>query len=226
MLQTKVALQSGVTFKDNRQALVPTEENQQLSTSEVGAFTLTGILIGGQYKQLGWNYLAKTGASENVNYVIYDNKIAGFGSIPTGTGGENYTLVFDNYKSGGATQDNVLVALEFQNGNEKDFYGKGGIIPKGSKFYLVGRLNMPTTPTITWPTYYAIPPYTSGATTETPRIFIQDYMTTATFTIGENSLKNAYSTVPDLRSSQTSLGLSVDLNWRQGLIFENVILGQ
>lgn len=226
MLQTKVALQSGVTFKDNRQALVPTEENQQLSTSEVGAFTLTGILIGGQYKQLGWNYLAKTGASENVNYVIYDNKIAGSGSIPTGTGGENYTLVFDNYKSGATTQDNVLVALEFQNGDEKDFYGKGGIIPKGSKFYLVGRLNMPATPTITWPEFYAIPPYTSGATTETPRIFIQDYMTTATFTIGENSLKNAYSTVPDLRSSQTSLGLSVDLNWRQGLIFENVILGQ
>ena len=226
MLQTKVALQSEVTFKDNRQALVPTEENQELSASQVGGFTLTGILIGGQYKQLGWNYLAKTGASENVNYVIYDNKIAGSGSIPTGTGGENYTLVFDNYKSGGTTQDNVLVALEFQNGNEKDFYGKGGIIPKGSKFYLVGRLNMPTTPTITWPTYYAIPPYTSGATTETPRIFIQDYMTTATFTIGENSLKNAYSTVPDLRSSQTSLGLSVDLNWRQGLIFENVILGQ
>lgn len=226
MLQTKVALQSGVTFKDNRQALVSTEENQQLSTSEVGAFTLTGILIGGQYKQLGWNYLAKTGASENVNYVIYDNKIAGSGSIPTGTGGENYTLVFDNYKSGATTQDNVLVALEFQNGDEKDFYGKGGIIPKGSKFYLVGRLNMPATPTITWPEFYAIPPYTSGATTETPRIFIQDYMTTATFTIGENSLKNAYSTVPDLRSSQTSLGLSVDLNWRQGLIFENVILGQ
>jgi len=226
MLQTKVALQSDVTFKDNRQALVPTEENQELSASQVGAFTLTGILIGGQYKQLGWNYLAKTGASENVNYVIYDNKIAGSGSIPTGTGGENYTLVFDNYKSGGATQDNVLVALEFQNGNEKDFYGKGGIIPKGSKFYLVGRLNMPANPTITWPTYYAIPPYTSGATTDTPRIFIQDYMTTATFTIGENSLKNAYSTVPDLRSSQTSLGLSVDLNWRQGLIFENVILGQ
>ena len=84
---------------------------------------------------------------------------------------------------------------------------------------------MPASPTITWPTYYAIPPYTSGATTDTPRIFIQDYMTTATFTIGENSLQNAYSTVPDLRSSQTSLGLSVDLNWRAGLSFDNVVLG-
>ena len=225
MLQTKVALQSSVTFKDNRNELVPTEANQELSTSDVGGFTLTGILIGGQYKQLGWNYLAKTGASENENYVIYDNKIAGSGSIPTGIGGENYTLVFDNYNSGEGAQNNVLVALEFQNGNEKDFYGKGGIIPKGSKFYLVGRLNMPASPTITWPSFYAIPPYTSGETTPTPRIFIQDYMTTATFTIGENSLQNAYSTVPDLRSSQTSLGLSVDLNWRAGLSFENVILG-
>jgi hypothetical protein len=50
-------------------------------------------------------------------------------------------------------------------------------------------------------------------------------MTTATFKIGANSLKNAFTTVPDLRTSQTSLGLSVDLNWRSGLSFE-AALGQ
>jgi hypothetical protein len=59
----------------------------------------------------------------------------------------------------------------------------------------------------------------------TTRVFIQDYMTTATFKIGAESLKNAFTTVPDLRASQTSLGLSVDLNWRQGLSFETE-LGQ
>ena len=74
--------------------------------------------------------------------------------------------------------------------------------------------------TINWPTKYAIPPYTAaGASTETKRVFIQDYTTTVTFTIGAESLKNAYSTVPDLRASQISLGLSVDLNWRPGLNF-------
>lgn len=53
-------------------------------------------------------------------------------------------------------------------------------------------------------------------------MFIQDYLTTATFKIGANSLQNAFITVPDLRSTQTSLGLSVDLNWREGLCFEYV----
>ena len=50
-------------------------------------------------------------------------------------------------------------------------------------------------------------------------------MTTATFKIGANSLKNAFITIPDLRSTQTSLGLSVDLNWREGINFDNIVLG-
>ena len=223
MLETKVALKSGVSaFEDNRHVIVPTESNQTLSAAEVSNFTLTGVLIGGQYKKLGWNYLAKAGATSNDNYVIYDNKIANSGAIPTTEGNSNYTLVFDNYKSSG-DQDYVMVALEFQNGDEKDFYGKGGVVTKGSKFYLVGKLDLTattTTGTITWPTYYAIPPYTTaGVTTDIKRVFIQDYLTTATFTITETSLQNAYNTVPDLRATQTSLGLSVDLNWRPGLSF-------
>lgn len=220
MLQTKVALKTGVTsFQDNRNQIVPSEANQTLTTEQVSGFKLTGVLIGGQYKQLGWNYITKSTGDTNKDFVIYDNKIANSGTIPTTVNNENYTLVFDNYNTGG-DQGDVLVALEFQNGNEKDFYGIGGVITKGSKFYLVGKLELSSgTGTITWPTFYAIPPYTSGATTETNRVFIQDYMTTATFTIGEESLQKAYSTVPDLRASQTSLGLSVDLNWNPGLNF-------
>lgn len=220
MLQTSVVLKDGVSaFQDNR-AAVTGESAQTLTVAEVSGFTLTGVLIGGQYKKLGWNYLAKAGASDNTNFVIYDNQIANDGDIPTVATKENYTLVFDNFDDSGTQQD-VQVALEFQNGNEKDFYGKGGVIPKGSKFYLVGKLTLAEgTGTIAWPTKYAIPPYTAaGATTETKRVFIQDYTTTVTFTIGAESLKNAYSTVPDLRASQISLGLSVDLNWRPGLNF-------
>ena len=51
-------------------------------------------------------------------------------------------------------------------------------------------------------------------------------MTEANFVIGEESLKKAMVTVPDLRSAQMSVGLSVDLKWSTGLIFNNVILGQ
>ena len=50
------------------------------------------------------------------------------------------------------------------------------------------------------------------------RVFIQDYTTTADFTI--NSLKNAYVTIPDLRATKLQLGLSVDLKWQSGLTFD------
>ncbi len=236
MLQTKVGLKlsTGETkYKDNRHALVPTEENQEFDEDIIKGFTLKGILIGGQYKKLGWNYLAKAGATDNENFTIYDNKIVD-GAIPTQTNKENYTLVFDNYNASGDQQD-VLVALELQNGNVKDFYGKGGMIEKGATFYLVGKLQISSAVAtgFAWPTYYAIPPYNTsadsngnyGTSSDIKRVFIQDYMTTATFNINETSLQNAYNTVPDLRASQTSLGLSVDLNWRTGLSFETA-LGQ
>ena len=219
MLQSTVVI-DGSSFKDNH----PENESVTFTSAQVGNFILTGVLIGGQYKQVGWNYLTNSVADANKNYVIYDNKMASNGSTVASTATPNYTLVFDNYNTS-ADQDPVYVALEFMNGNDMDIYGKGGIIPKGGTFYLAAKLQLnDATGTITWPTTYAIPPYTdAGASQEIKRIFIQDYVTTAIFKIGENSLKNAYTTVPDLRASQTSLGLSVDLNWRPGLSFETVL---
>ena len=234
MLQTKVAL-NGTSFNDNRHAIVPSEADQELTEAEVKGMQLTGIIVGGQNHQLGWNYLAKANGSADWDYAIFDNQIES-ATIPTGA---NYTMVFDNYYNG--TQDDqkdVLVALEFQNNSGKDFYGKGNLVRQGGKFYLIGKLELGTkrigtatgisgVGTTTWPTKYAIPPYTAGgASQEITRVFIQDYLTTATFKIGANSLKNAIITVPDLRSSQISLGLSVDLNWREGLNFADITLGQ
>ena len=67
--------------------------------------------------------------------------------------------------------------------------------------------------TITWPEDTKSNFPARGVT----RVFIQDYTTKANFTI--NSLKNAYVTIPDLRASKLQLGLSVDLTWQSGLIF-------
>ena len=231
MLQTQVAL-DGTSFQDNRNAIVSSEANQVLTEAEVKGMQLTGIIVGGQNHQLGWNYLAKADANSDWDYAIFDNQIES-ATIPTGA---NYTLVFDNYHTGNqAAQTDVLVALEFQNNSGKDFYGKGNLVRQGGKFYLVGKLQLGDNRIGTangisgsataWPTKYAIPPYTaSGASQQITRVFIQDYLTTATFKIGAESLKNAFITVPDLRSTQTSLGLSVDLNWREGLNFDDVTL--
>lgn len=231
MLQTQVAL-DGTSFQDNRNAIVSSEANQELTEAEVKGMQLTGIIVGGQNHRLGWNYLAKANETTDWDYAIFDNQIES-ATIPTGA---NYTLVFDNYHTGDQeTQTDVLVALEFQNNSGKDFYGKGNLVRQGGKFYLVGKLELGTNrigtatgisgATTVWPTTYAIPPYTAGgASQKITRVFIQDYLTTATFKIGARSLQNAFITVPDLRSTQISLGLSVDLNWREGLNFTNVNL--
>jgi hypothetical protein len=231
MLQTQVAL-DGTTFNDNRNVVVPSESDQVLTETDVKGMQLTGIIVGGQNHRLGWNYLAKANETTDWDYAIFDNQIES-ATIPTGA---NYTMVFDNYHTGDqAAQTDVLVALEFQNNSGKDFYGKGNLVRQGGKFYLVGKLTLGDNRIGTsngisgnataWPTKYAIPPYTAGGVSqEITRVFIQDYLTTATFKIGAESLKNAFITVPDLRSTQTSLGLSVDLNWREGLNFADVAL--
>ena len=98
---------------------------------------------------------------------------------------------------------------------------------KGQTFYLVAELD-PTgkeIPAANWDTYYQVPPLdASGVSTKTTRIFVQDYMTTVNFKFTAeghtSSLQNAYVTIPDLRSSQLSFGLSVDLDWRPGLTFD------
>ena len=137
----------------------------------------------------------------------------------------NYTLVLDNYLASG-TQGTVNVALELINNTGVDFYGANNVIPAGGTFYLVGQLD-PANPkagsTIDWDSYTAtgnndyatrFPAY--GQT----RVFAQDHTTVAKFSFSANALKNAYSTVPDLRSIQMLFGLSVDLEWKQGLTFE------
>lgn len=228
MLKTTVDLE-GSSFSDNRNAFTG-EANQALSATDVGGFKLTGVLVGGQNHQMGWNYLAKDPTGTNWSYVVYDNKVptGSSSSIPT-TGNANYTLLFDNYNSTLAAdaQQPVNVALEFVNESGPAFYGEHNLIPTGGKFYLVGELKIGTSQSIsTWDTYYPVPPYdASGASQEITRIFVQDYMTDVTFTIGATSLQKAYNTIPDLRSTQTSLGLSVDLKWQEGLTFPNVPLG-
>lgn len=234
MLQTTVVIDNTTGFVDNHPENLDenTTNNVTLSAAQVGNFILTGVLIGGQYKQVGWNYLtigdtypiSSTESASNKDFIIYDNKMTSNGAtVAASTATPNYTLVFDNYTPEDDQKD-VLVALEFKNGNDADIYGKGGIIPKGGTFYLAGKLTLGNNTISSWPVTYAIPPYDDdGASQEVTRIFTQDYVTTATFKIGEKSLMNAYTTVPDLRASQTSLGLSVDLNWRPGLSFETVL---
>lgn len=189
------------TLEDNAQ--VAGKANQQITVPEEG-FPVTGILIGGQPASVDWKY--EPAASETFENTIYDKEMnvspmyAKYTSeVPT-VG--NYTLVFDNKST---DKKPVFVTIELENNSDKDFYGKDGIILKGAKFYLVGKLTPNATEGITNPN-------------SVDRVFMQDHITTANFNITE--LKDAYNCIPDLRTSGINVGLAVDLDWKSGITFD------
>ena len=230
LLATTVGYKSGVTkLKDNNKAIqerdygVTEDDNEITPTDE--SFILKGIVIGGQYPQVGWDYLPIVSETNKNSGWIYDKVMASGGAIPaSNTSDPTYTMVFDNYNASG-TQDKVYVALELQNNTGKGFFGLHNLIPNGSNFYLVGLLD-PTSVTeiSTWSAFHALPPYNANDSEEpfkrVSRVFIQDHKTVVNFKLGETSLKSAYLTVPDLRASSVTLGLSVDMKWENGLSFD------
>jgi hypothetical protein len=100
------------------------------------------------------------------------------------------------------------------------------MIPAGSTFYLVGQLKLSSG------SYFsdASKPWTASHPTgyrvtneNVCRVFCQDHKTVANISISQKSLQNAYSTIPDLISTETVFGLSVDLKWEEGLTFSVVM---
>ena len=165
-------------------------------------FTVTGLLIGGQPTKVGFDF--QPASNDAFDYTIYDKELTGIVAKNGVASTTNYTIVLPNVKGRGvADQNKVNVAIELTNNSGVAFRGADGIIPAGGKFYLVGQLN-PDAKTI------------EGVTN--PAVFMSDYMTTMNLTI--TSLKSAYNTIPDLRSTKLQLGLSVDLDWQAGLQFD------
>lgn len=166
-------------------------------TVPAGGYTITGILIGGQ-KQVTWDFTPNAAAAEQT---IYDANVTGTAVVGTPTS-PMYTLALETAKD-----QAINVAVEFVNtGN--DFYGVNHqVIPAGTKFYLVAQL-IPS----------KAKNYAEGTL---DKVFFQDHATKLDLTIGETSLQNAYNVVPDLRSPKLEFGLSVNLEWQQGLIFDH-----
>lgn len=165
-------------------------------TVPAGGYTITGILIGGQ-KQVTWDFTPNDAPEQT----IYDANVTGTAVVGTPTA-PMYTLALETAKD-----QTINVAVEFVNtGN--DFYGiNHQVIPAGTKFYLVAQL---------------IPSKAKNYDAATlNKVFFQDHATKLDLTIGETSLQNAYNVVPDLRSPKLEFGLSVNLEWQQGLIFDH-----
>ena len=116
---------------------------------------------------------------------VYDNVINGVIKIGD-TGKNTQTLLLES-----AVNTTVHFALEFRNttGYTRSCQ-QGDILPR-CKFYIAGELEAP-----------------SGGS-----VFSKDHKTSLRVRV--NSLRNAYTTVPDLHSPQLEIGLVAEMKWNQ-----------
>ena len=197
-----------VTVKSNNGATtLQDNKGAEIALGTNGAnFPITGILVGNQ-KAVKYNFETNTSAAAKT---IYDSQMPNGatlypGSNPTAT---THTLVLQTVD---ATVDedvnaNVPIAIEFENAGNQIIVGKGNeLIYPGTRFYLLGTLK---------PNKNTTQMYV-GTENVIKKAFVQDYITTANFTV--ESFKNAYHTLPDLRTPSLEIGLSVDLTWKTGI---------
>lgn len=186
------------SLEDNAKQIIKSAANNTLTVPSNG-IEVKGILIGGQPQGVEWNF--EPASSATFDHTIYDRNMNYGIAAKTSDSAPNYTLVLDNKDSSPKTteQSMVYVTVELEN-NMGDFYGAEGLIPEGSRFYLVGQLD----------------PKGKSATVD--HVFVKDHTTVANFTI--TNLKNAYNHIPDLRTSKINVGLAVDLKWESGIKFD------
>ena len=173
-----------VTVKCNA-ATLPDKNNTSVTVPAEG-FPVSAVFVAGQ-KSVDWEFKPQ---DNKVDWIIYDNKIGDdIYAKYTKTGDKSettHTLVLET-----AANAAITVALELENTTGLPFTGYDGqMIYAGSKFYLVGTL----TPT-----------------NATDKVFEQDKITTANYTI--KSLAGAYNVIPDLRAPHLELGISIVDSW-------------
>ena len=197
-LESKIKCESSYLI-DNAHAILGSTTADNTLTVPKDGITVTGILIGGQPQGVEWNF--EPAASAKFDHTIYDQKMNYGIAARISESASNYTLVLDNKNSSTTAQgqSKVYVTVELEN-NMGDFYGKDGLIPKGSRFYLVGKLDP-----------------TGKTSTTVDHVFVKDHTTVANFTI--KNLQNAYNHIPDMRTTKINVGLAVDLSWQKGITF-------
>ena len=165
------------------------QDNDDLPETTVAAtgenLPVTGIILSGQYAQ-NFDFTPVADAEE---YFSYDPLTPGVFltkqksapirtlSLPTPEGKDIY------------------FTLEFLNNSGKTFFGADGRVLPGRKFYIVGKMELPTIP----------------AERTFEQVFVPDHVTTLNCTI--YSLAGAYNAVPDLGIPQLVIGVQTKINW-------------
>ena len=163
---------------------------ESIAVTAGDGITLNGILIGGQ-KNADWQFAPLASSEE---YTIYDASVT---STKLGTADIASKIMAQSLALSTTAGTNVNFALELTNNTGNAFTGVDGIVPAGAKFYLVGQL---------------VPQADKAGN----QVFAKAYNTKANVTI--SSLAHAYNCIPDLKNPKLELGLSVNLEWTEGLV--------
>lgn len=163
---------------------------ESIAVTAGDGITLDGILIGGQ-KNADWQFAPLASSEE---YTIYDASVT---STKLGTADIASKIMAQSLALSTTAGTNVNFALELTNNTGNAFAGVDGIVPAGAKFYLVGQL---------------VPQADKAGN----QVFAKAYNTKANVTI--SSLAHAYNCIPDLKNPKLELGLSVNLEWTEGLV--------
>ena len=201
---------------DNNSANIKDNANNDVSVGSTD-FPVTGILVGNQ-RAVDYKFNTKSTASP---FTIYDSQMPTganenepkvYLSTGSSTPARTRTLVLETLDASSEddTNANVNIAVEFENKTNKIIVGKDNeLIYPNTKFYLIGTLkpykNYQKTDGNTY----------TGTTVKINKAFVQDYITTAQFKV--KSFKNAYNLLPDLRTPNLEIGMSVNLTWESGI---------
>lgn len=156
---------------------------------EETCFPLTGVVVGNQHT-LGFDFVPPPQQTDLYTKFAYDSQ------VPTGA-----SRIYLNATAKSATvstlslqtydDEEVYIALEFENQSGVSFQGIDGVVYPGTRFYLVGSIN----------------PTGVGTGDAAGRVFTQDYTTKVSLKVA--SLAKAYNVLPDLLSARLEVGVMV-----------------
>lgn len=190
---------------------VPEGDEKTLGAGE--GIQIVGYIINDQQENV--NVLNGFAPESAATATVYDAVAADVAAtnLTTTATAVNYTRLFATP----ADQEKVVVTLRCKNNTQ---YGlavknvwdavtssyKVGLIAPGNDFYLVVNL---------------VKNGNATASNNAPSIIAQDYNTIANFTI--NSTFNGYSVDPEVKTIEATVGVVVDLEWKDGYVFDGVI---
>lgn len=184
-LQYAVGMLSA-TVKSDRDWLQDNDDLPETTVSATGEnFPVTGIVLSGQYAQ-NFDFTPNTDEEE---YYSFDNQTAGVYMT------KNESAPIRTLSLPTPPGRDIYFTLEFLNNCGKTFYGADGRVLPGRKFYMVGKMELPTDP----------------AKRKFEQIFVKDHITTLNCTI--SSLAGAYNAVPNLGTPQVMIGVQTQVNW-------------